>query len=225
MANKKGTNTGEIIIGTDLAEVIWAYGGNDIVYAKGGDDIVKGGKGNDKIFGGDGKDSLYGEYGNDVVVGDRGDDKMYGQEGNDVLVWNNGDGSDLMDGGTGYDAILVNGARNDGDEFTLKAKGGKAIFDRLNLVPFTLTVDNAEAFVVKGLGGNDSFDVDNLNNTDVRLVKFSGGDGKDKLDASNSETKVIAYGDAGNDLLIGSAVNDYLYGGEDYDVVVGDRGR
>ncbi|MBD1995519.1 calcium-binding protein [Leptolyngbya sp. FACHB-541] len=221
----KGTNNGETIIGTDLADVILAYGGNDTVYAKGGNDIVRGGKGNDKIYGGDGKDALYGEYGNDVVVGNRGDDKMYGQAGNDVLVWNNGDGSDLMNGGIGYDVIQVNGARDQGDEFTLKAQGGKAIFDRVNLVPFTLTVDEAEAFHINGLGGNDSLDVDSLTGTDVKLVKFSGGDGYDKLDASDSETKVIAYGDAGNDLLIGSGVHDYLYGGKGHDVVVGDRGN
>jgi Ca2+-binding RTX toxin-like protein len=225
MANKiAGTNKGETINGTELADEILALGGNDTVFAKGGDDTVRGGYGDDKISGGDGKDRLYGEYGNDVIVGDRGDDKMYGGYGNDVLVWNNGDGSDLMDGGVGYDVIQVNGAREQGDEFTLKADGGKAIFDRLNLVPFTLTVDNAEAFVVSGLGGDDIFDVDDLTGTDVKLVKFYGGQGNDKLDASDSQTNVIAYGGTGNDSLTGSTVTDLLYGGKGYDVVVGDRG-
>jgi len=167
---------------------------------------------------------LYGEQGNDVIVGDRGDDKMYGQDGNDRLVWNNGDGSDLMDGGTGYDVIEVNGARNDGDEFTLKAEGGKAIFDRLNLVPFTLTVDNAEAFKVSGLGGDDSFDVDDLTGTDVRRVTSYGGEGNDTFDGRDTKTPLVIYGDAGKDILIGGKNNDIIKGGEGNDRLTGGAG-
>ncbi|MCU0534690.1 MAG: hypothetical protein MUD14_12425 [Hydrococcus sp. Prado102] len=123
-----------------------------------GEKII-GDNGNDTLIGGNGDDTLLGNGGNDLIIGAKGNDTMIGGLGNDILVWNDGDGSDRMSGGPGYDIIGVNGSVAKGDEFTLKQQGDLAIFDRVNLGKFTLTVDTSERFDVRGLGGDDKFSV------------------------------------------------------------------
>lgn len=195
-----------------------------------------GGEGNDTLdasrtavkvtaFGGNGDDSLAGGAADDVITGDRGSDTMLGGDGNDRLIWNNGDGSDVMRGGNGTDVIEVNGAGGSGDQFTLQQIGGIASFDRVNLVPFNLNVDDAEQFEINGGGGDDSLQVGDLSATDVVQVKFTGGDGEDTLNASASSTTIVAEGGAGNDSLTGSSVADTLQGDDGDDVVVGGRGN
>src|SRR5918992_898051 len=110
-----------------------------------GDDVLPGGAQNDTITGADGNDVLAGLDGNDDLNGGRGTDTVTGEAGNDIIVWNNGDGSDLMDGGADADTQVVNGALADGDVFQVDAgMSGAAVFQRINLVPFTLTMDAVE---------------------------------------------------------------------------------
>ncbi|MCC5606269.1 hypothetical protein LC612_05560 [Nostoc sp. CHAB 5834] len=122
----------------------------------GGNDTLIGGAGSDLLQGGDGIDLLAGGGGSDTIIGDRGNDIFIGGFGDDRLIWNNGDGSDRISGNAGDDVVEVNGAAAAGDTFRLEQDAqGRAIFDRLNLVPFTLTVDTAESFEVNGGGGDD----------------------------------------------------------------------
>jgi Ca2+-binding RTX toxin-like protein len=188
-----------------------------------GDKII-GDNGNDTLIGGADDDTLWGNGGNDLIIGAKGNDRMIGGSGHDILVWNDGDGSDRMSGGLGYDIIGVNGSVAKGDEFTLKQDGDLAIFDRVNLGKFTLTVDTSEAFVVNGLGGNDQFTVYDLSKTDVKLVKFSGGEGNDTLDGSKTSTRLYARGGNGYDELIGGSANDTLYGDAGNDDIEGEKG-
>lgn len=185
---------------------------------------ANGGAGNDELIGGSANDTLIGASGNDDIEGEKGDDTMIGGAGNDTLGWDDGDGSDRMSGNSGYDTIEVDGAVAKGDDFVLNQQGEKAIFDRVNLGKFTLTVDSSEKFDVSGLGGDDKFTVNDLSNTDVKLVEFSGGDGNDTLDGSNTSTTMTANGDAGNDLLQGGAANDKFYGGQGNDTLLGGGG-
>ncbi|MEA5628238.1 hypothetical protein VB740_35720, partial [Nostoc sp. UHCC 0251] len=98
-------------------------------------------------------------------------------------------------------------------------------FDRLNLVPFTLTVDTAESFEVNGGGGNDIFDVNNLAGTSVSAVSFTGGAGNDFLDGSGTSTPLTGSGDGGSDTLYGGAGNDTLNGGAGRDFLRGGSGN
>jgi len=211
-----GNDNDNLLLGTRSGEEIKGFGGTDVIFGNSGDD---------KLFGGDGVDVLFGGKGNDLVEGNRGNDFMFGGAGNDVLEWDNGDGSDRMSGGTGYDVIDVDGSSHQGDIFTLERDGELAIFQRTNLVPFTLTVDSSEEFEVSGLGGDDQLTVGNLDNTGVQRVEFSGGDGSDRFDASNSKTRTTAFGDAGDDTLIGGHKNDILAGGQGIDALTGNGGR
>ncbi|MBD2467510.1 hypothetical protein H6G90_07620 [Nostoc sp. FACHB-145] len=158
------------------------------------------------------------------MVGDTGNDTFNGGNGNDRLIWNNGDGSDLINGNGGSDVVEVNGAPA-GDEFLLEGNDSdNAIFDRLNLVPFTLTVNGVESFEINGLGGNDSLEVGNLEDTDVTAVTFTGGAGSDTLDGSGTTTPLTAFGNQGNDSLNGGAGDDNLDGGAGVDSLDGGAG-
>ncbi len=216
-----------IISGTPTAgnDNILADGANDLINSLAGNDTVNGGGGNDTLIGGDGIDILNGGAGNDEVEGKRGNDRMIGGTGNDTLEWDDGDGSDRISGNAGIDTVDVDGSVALGDNFVLGQQGTQAIFDRVNLGQFRLTVDTAEQFSVAGVGGNDSFDVNNLSNTSVNLVNFSGGAGNDTLDASDSSTRIVGNGDGGNDLLTGSSANDTLNGGDGNDFVEGEKGN
>lgn len=149
---------------------------------------------------------------------------MIGSAGNDILVWDDGDGSDRMSGNAGVDTIAVQGSLAQGDSFVLTQQGTQAIFDRINLIPFTLTVDTAEQFAVSGEGGDDFFDVNNLSNTSLASVSFSGGAGNDTLTGGGTSTQLVGNGDPGNDLLTGGSANDILIGGAGSDTLTGGAG-
>jgi Ca2+-binding RTX toxin-like protein len=231
------TLTVKDLAATDVKDVIFNGGdGHDRLYAGetnvritadggAGNDSLKGGKGHDLIRGGNDNDTLEGGAGNDVLIGDKGSDWFKGGDGNDIMVWNDGDGSDTMKGGNGYDTTVFNGSVASGDDTVLKADGGRAIFQRINLVPITLDVDDTEKFEVNGLGGNDTLTVKDLSATDVKDVIFNGNDGNDRLDASQTAVKIIADGGKGDDTLIGGTGSDSLVGGEGSDLLIGGGGN
>ncbi|MGB3790945.1 MAG: calcium-binding protein, partial [Phormidesmis sp.] len=181
MANINGTDNNDFLKGTNGNDEIEGLGGNDLIEGLGGDDNLQGGLGTDVLIGGNGNDFLEGNKGTDFMIAGNGDDTM---------EWDNGDGSDIMDGGNGYDTVQVDGSVELGDEFVLQQRGTKAIFDRLNLVPFNLTVENSEVFNINGEGGDDSLIVGDLSQTAVKQVIFSGGKGNDLLDAPESSTQI-----------------------------------
>ena len=208
----------------DLGDIFIGSNGDDGLIGGDQDDIFFGLDGDDTILGGAGTDVMFAGSGNDVVVGQTGNDVAFLGAGRDRFVWNNGDGSDFIDGGKGYDTTQVNGADGPGDQFDLREAHGQAIFNRLNLGPFTLTNQNIERFEINGLGGDDSLTVGDLSNSDVKKVVFSGGDGNDTLDARESSTKIKAKGGSGDDLLLGGSADDTFVAGSGDDIVVGQRG-
>jgi Ca2+-binding RTX toxin-like protein len=199
--------------------------GDDVLSGGADNDRIAGLEGNDVLAGLDGNDDLNGGPGNDIMVGGRGSDTVTGEAGNDVIVWNNGDGSDTMDGGADTDVQVVNGAAAQGDEFQVDAGAdGAAVFQRVNLIPFSLTMDNVEVLDVRGLGGDDRFTVGDLSGTDIGAVAFAGGNGNDELDARHATTPILANGEAGDDPIGGGSANDLLSGGDGADTIVFARG-
>lgn len=198
--------------------------GNDIIVANDANDSINSLAGNDTVSGGGGNDTLKGGGGNDLIAGNKGIDTMIGGEGNDILSWADGEGSDRISGNAGTDIIGVQGSLALGENFVLNQQGTQAIFNRVNLGQFKLTVDTSEQFIVQSEGGNDSFDVNNLTNTAVELVTFSGGVGNDTLDGNDTSIQLIGNGDAGNDFLSGGSAADSLNGGEGNDFIAGNKG-
>ncbi|MEM1254883.1 MAG: calcium-binding protein [Cyanobacteria bacterium P01_H01_bin.21] len=208
----------------DLGDIFIGGNGDDNFQGGDQDDIFIGGGGDDTILGGAGTDVAFAGKGNDTVVGQTGNDVAFLGSGNDRFIWNNGDGSDFINGGAGKDTTEVNGADGPGDEFELVQENGQAIFNRLNLGPFTLTNESIEKFKINGQGGDDSLTVGDLTGSDVEKVVFSGGDGNDILDARESSTEIKARGGKGDDTLLGGSAEDTFYGGSGNDLVVGQRG-
>ncbi|MEO0756424.1 MAG: calcium-binding protein [Cyanobacteria bacterium J06648_16] len=212
---------------SDVKKVIFSGGeGNDVLDARESSTTIEafGGDGDDLLLGGAADDTFFAGAGDDVVVGQRGSDTADLGDGDDRFIWNNGDGSDFIDGGNGFDVTQVNGADGAGDEFDLSQVNGQAIFNRINLGPFTLTNEGIEQFEINGQGGDDSLTVGDLTGSAVESVIFSGGEGNDVLDARESSTTIEAFGGDGDDLLLGGAADDTFFAGDGDDIVVGQRG-
>lgn len=190
---------------------------------------VNGGLGNDVIIGGAGNDLINGGDGNDLALMGAGDD---------VFVWNPGDDNDTLEGQTGFDTMLFNGA-NVSENITIFANGGRAMFFR-NVANVTMDTNDVERFTFNALGGADNIVVNDLTGTDVReidinLASSTGvGDGapdRVQIDATAGEDVIQAFGDAAGISVIGltsrinitrsEAANDQLLimGGAGDDVI------
>jgi hypothetical protein len=82
----RGTDTDDVLIGTDGDDVIRCGSGNDRVDGRGGDDVIHCGSGNDVVRGGSGDDRLFGESGDDLLDGGPGNDRLDGGSGDDRLI-------------------------------------------------------------------------------------------------------------------------------------------
>jgi hypothetical protein len=92
---------GDTVNGSSGAEVMEGNGGDDILNGLGGDDTLRGGSDADALSGGEGADSLDGGTGNDAMDGGGGDD---------TIVYDAADTFSNVEGGGGYDILIVNDA-------------------------------------------------------------------------------------------------------------------
>ncbi|MEM1431225.1 MAG: calcium-binding protein [Pseudomonadota bacterium] len=204
------TNLGPFTIDIENTERVEVngLGGDDVIQASEGMAglarlVLDGGAGNDSITGSDGTDVLRGGADNDVLVGAKGDDRVFGGAGDDLLVWNNGDGSDLMNGGRGFDTVQVNGADGAGDQFAIDLSDDGVAFARTNLGPFELDIRKVEVLEVNGLGGNDEI---------IAAADLS------------DEIQLMLDGGAGHDTIVGGSGDDVIRGGEGSDLLTGGAG-
>lgn len=149
---RSGSNSADVVVGTESADQLSGLAGNDILYGFGGNDTITGSAGDDSLYGGGGNDYLHddsgtnaldGEAGDDILylydsalggslVGGAGNDELYGGSGNDSLQGGDGDdyldgssGNDTLDGGTGND-LLHGGA---GDDYYIVRDRAAEIYD------------------------------------------------------------------------------------------------
>jgi Ca2+-binding RTX toxin-like protein len=199
-------------------------GGADELTGGEGADLITGGDGDDLLSGGSGNDILHGDPGDDRLVGSGGTDTVSGGDGNDVMVWNNGDGSDVNDGDLGNDEVEVNGDPVAGEHLTAGpgAQLGRVQFKRVNGALFDIDL-SAERLTVNGLGGDDTFDVqDPAGFVGRTSLTLNGGSGNDNLFGGDG-TDVINGGD-GSDALFGGPGDDRLVGGTGADSFIGEDG-
>jgi Ca2+-binding RTX toxin-like protein len=192
--------------------------------------------GNVLQIGGDGDDFLNSGFGNDIMLGGRG---------NDTFQWLPGTLNDVFDGGAGFDTAIVVGNDtaipdfatpdptdvSNADTFVLNrdpSNPGGVLFQRTNLIPFSISMDNIENVTLRTGAGNDSITIGDLSGTDVRQVVAEGGLGDDVINGSAQASTRIALtlrGNDGNDRLVGGAGNDILDGGAGNDILRGRGGR
>lgn len=106
-----------------------------------------------------------------------------------------------------------------------------------------VTVSLAETTGVLSIGGTDGADQINVSQSGDTLVltitggakqtfkvkqisslRFDGRDGDDQF-VNKSQLSLLAYGNAGNDLLIGGSSNDEIHGGPGNDRIAGNEGN
>jgi Ca2+-binding RTX toxin-like protein len=224
--NFSGGAGNDLAFGTTGNDILSGGAGNDTLSGLAGFDTLKGELGNDSLRGGDDGDLLDGGDGADFLAGEKGDDTMLGGSGDDLFQWLDGDGSDLIQGGEGNDKLLFNGSAQ-GDNLNLSQSGSDVVLQRTNLVPATLTTQGIESFAaINGGGGDDTLNIRNLPVTSgVKFIKFTGGDGNDRMDTDNVSANIHAEGGNGNDILVSSNGNDILLGGGGNDLMFGCDGN
>lgn len=95
----EGDSSANTLNGTNANENIYGYDGNDIINGGGGSDLIRGGSGGDTLNGGSGNDTLIDGAGSDTFIGGIGDD----------VIWTVSTAFASIDGGEGYDVLLLDG--------------------------------------------------------------------------------------------------------------------
>ncbi|CTQ48574.1 calcium-binding protein [Jannaschia donghaensis] len=216
-------------------------------------DKIKGDREDNVLSGLAGDDRLNGRGGDDIIAGNTGNDRMFGGGGDDLLVWNNGDGSDLMNGGSGYDRVQVNFdtdlvnddlQNKDVAEYSVTDTGVQ--FARIEVNEqterglFQLDIRNTEALETNFGGGDDTAVVvgDVLSKV---FLDLDGGAGIDTLDFSQvagpvsvdlSDGSVEVDNGGGQDAsavdfenVIGTDSNDVIRGNDQDNVIRGGSGN
>jgi Ca2+-binding RTX toxin-like protein len=191
--------------------------GNDLLDA---DATLIGGAGDDTLLGGAGNDSLDGGAGNDLLDGAAGDDTMIGGDGDDTFLHNTG--NNTVTGGNGFDRFLLTG-NEAANTFDLKQVGTV-----LTITQDGVTGNNdfttMERVDINANGGDDTVTFDGL--TLAALVDLGSGNDTFKAAKVTADTTgvILLTAGIGNDLVIGGAGADSLYGGSGNDTIVGGAG-
>jgi Ca2+-binding RTX toxin-like protein len=193
-----------------------ALGGDDVVdatplEADGIQLTMNGGLGADLFRGSEGGDLVNGGDGNDVALMGAGDD---------TFVWNPGDDNDTLEGQSGFDKMLFNGA-NVAENIGISANGGRVLFTR-DIASVVMDMNDVEGIDFHALGGADAIVVNDLSGTDVTevntdLAGFGGGDGQpDNLivNGTNGDDVVVVAGDASGVAVLGLAARVNITGAE-----------
>ena len=215
-----GTTVSVTLNGDAGRDSLFGGDGNDIVNGGDGNDSLMGEAGNDTMVGGDGADEMYGYLGNDTLSGGAGPDTISGADGIDTLNGDAGndqlfpgdhvttspdpavadvfgpDGSDVVNGGDGFDTVLYvtrttdvsvdlataggDGAAGENDNVALDVEGAEGGYGNDTLMGSSVTN------TLIGNGGNDTID---------------GRDGFDQLEGRLGVDTINASGDVFADLV------------------------
>ena len=108
---------------------------------------VHGRKGDDTLIGGSGNETFFGGRGDDAIDGNGGTDTAFLGRGDDTFTWDPGDGSDVVEGGSGYDTHVFNGAGGN-EIFAATANGSRVKFTR-NAGNIVMDLNDIEALTLK----------------------------------------------------------------------------
>jgi len=217
----------------------WAYGDlpgepsigeADLLDGGTGDDRLWGHGGNDVLVGGPGIDRLYGDFGDDTLDGGPGDDLLDGGPGNDIYILRPGDGADRIVDASGITTLaFVEGielASLRAQHLTHTGQGTNPLQiiygdgDRVTLDPLigieTVRIRIGESEVLSGR--------ELLLLGQVAGAAIAGSEASEILSASVDASSDI-FGLNGNDLLIGSSLDDRLDGGSGDDELRGLAGN
>ncbi|MES0884463.1 DUF4214 domain-containing protein, partial [Roseibium sp. SCP14] len=212
--------------------VVYGTSGDNYLEANSVDSLLSGGNGHDVLKGREGDDKLYGGSGHDTLLGGGGDDRLYGGEGDDVLDAGEGSGTSwqYLYGQSGDDVYLygmesgkvfINSSEgeNDGTADTVR-------FKELNLADVTFDVHDAtQGGTVEHVDGrslrilwDNGTDIGELRiaNMGEHIERFEFADGSAVRKIGLTEdgrVKLWAADADGSNHMVGTQLDDYLYGG------------
>lgn len=237
----------DIVIGSEAADNIFTGLGDDVIEMTRGRDVLAGGDGDDTFSASQNRgffyatDAAYYSAGNkgrildvELIAVDAsasrsgvvvftndfsGDTDITGSSHADYII--TGAGNDLVAGNGGEDYLLT----NDGDD-TIITNGG---FVNAGAGDDVVEASEAETGInIMDEAGNDQYFGSRHNDKIVSLVTDSddfdvvyGNDGNDTIDWSLAAGGLEAYGDAGNDSILGGTGDTLIRAGEgDDDITV-----
>jgi Ca2+-binding RTX toxin-like protein len=203
-------------------------GANDslTVNAQGGDDVVDASKLEANVIkfitnGGLGVDTITGSQGGDLVNGGDGNDIALMGAGDDTFQWNPGDDNDTIEGQSGSDTMLFNGA-NVAENIDISANGERVRFTR-DVAGVTTDLNDTEQINFNALGGNDTIAVNNLAGTDLIEINIdlaaagASGDGQPDtvlVSGTSGDDVIQVVGDASGASAVGLAARVNIRGAE-----------
>ena len=249
MAEIRGTDGSDWLVGTDEDDWLKGYRGSDTLLGGPGDDyldadripnwgstiapaynVLIGGVGDDVLTGGAGWDTLLGGQGNDSLYGG-GQNILKGEDGNDTLQWD--ESAIRLDGGRGTDRLLVEWHLNlqrveDGKLVDIEVIETDPWWSSANKLTLTrkdiLAISSTDTLTVIG----DVYDSVNIVG-DYRDLGVSGDFHHYKLGAATLlvDTDIpmaTINGTTSSDSLVGTAKDDGLWGYQGNDTLIGGAG-
>jgi Ca2+-binding RTX toxin-like protein len=150
-------------------------------------------------LGGGGTDAIFGGAESDTVTGGTGDDTALMGGGDDTFVWNPGDGNDIVEGQTGTDTLVFNGA-NINEKIDISANGGRIRFTR-DVGAITMDLNDVEHITFNARAGIDTVTVNDLSGTDATLVTVDLAATVGGTTSDGQLDQVIVNGTAGADTI------------------------
>lgn len=216
---------GDTLIGDDGNDTLIGSPGDDLINGNAGNDSILGDDGHDTIYGGAGADSIDAGAGNDSVRGNAGTDTINSGEGDDFMLWRVHDGNDLIQDAPGLDDFLIEGTAT-ADTFNIGQNAGTM---RIGYGSAVISVESGSTIVtINGLGGNDTFNVGNLDTITGLSLNLNGGLGRDTFNLAGSNTgsvRIKLDGGDGNDSYQGGLNDETIIGGEGNDSINGGGGN
>jgi len=134
------------------------------------DDTLVGSSGNDTIKGAAGNDTIDGGFGNDIVIGGLGLDIIQLGDGNDRFQYSQPDGSDVIEGGAGFDTGMDIGIAAN-QTLSVQFQGGSLrLFDWIGIGGPMVTLNDIERLEITPLGGADTVSILDTNGSDLQQV-------------------------------------------------------
>ncbi|MCC7428664.1 MAG: type I secretion C-terminal target domain-containing protein [Alphaproteobacteria bacterium] len=221
----------DVIDAGSNVDTVHGDAGDDIINGEGGNDILYGDADNDTIDGGIGLDELHGGTGNDILIGDDEEDELYGDDGDDWL--DGGDENDILQGGDGSDSYWLEIGDN-GDDITDTNGTKDYLVFASGITPYDLSFTaNSNDLKVTYNGGHNVDIIDQLNGGDtkqIERVRFAEGSELDLLRYGSwvfgtDSTESLNGSNGVDDIIIGRAGNDTIYGYTGDDILLGNDGN
>ncbi|MGD9685492.1 MAG: putative Ig domain-containing protein [Desulfobacter sp.] len=183
---------------------------DNIILGDATDRYIHGYNGDDILLGGDGAETIFGGNGNDTLSGGAGDDRLFGGNGDDTYIFGKGSGNDSIYDSLGISSIFFSGLTPEELEITRTSNFRDDFL-------FTIR-ETGEALLVKidpYWNGTSS----EYNAADTFI--FADGTVWDRTEALR---QTVTKPTEGDDVIVGSRVDDTITGLAGNDIIVGNRG-